>query len=543
MKSYQEMTPVEREAYDRGVQAAYDGTIDNDVMPSAGLRPVEQTPSSLVWSPQQQAIFGWFSGGAGHLVVRARAGTGKTTTILEAIKHAPEQRILVAAFNKRIQEELAARNKNPNAEVKTLHGVGFACVRRYRERVQIARGNDREKKLVEAVCDNQTPDAIKKLIGKLMSKGREIAPLSTAPSDLVGLAETFECVPDESWIDAGFDVEYVASHALECMKAAADLKTGEEIDFADMIFLPVYNRWLHKMYDLGVCDEGQDMNAAQLLIFRGVCGGRMAIVGDDRQGIYAFRGADFGSLDRLKSELEAEELSLTVTRRCAKAIVRVAQQLVPDIRAFETAPEGLVSSLATADKLVEVAGPGDFILSRSNAPLAQIAMAMIRANKPVMIQGRDIGAGLKALIKKLTTGRAANSIPELLAKLVRWEEREVARVMKADRPEQAESIRDKADTVRCLCDGVAGTRELEVRIDTLFADSTSKTAVVCSSIHKSKGLEAERVFILRKTLYPKPPDGSKLSEQRLRQRMLEEQNIHYVAVTRAISNLVWVENH
>jgi superfamily I DNA/RNA helicase len=51
--------------------------------------------ATRVWSPQQDAIFDWFRSGQGHLVVRARAGTGKTTTILQGIHHAPEDAILV----------------------------------------------------------------------------------------------------------------------------------------------------------------------------------------------------------------------------------------------------------------------------------------------------------------------------------------------------------------------------------------------------------------------------------------------------------------
>jgi hypothetical protein len=53
-----------------------------------------------VWSPEQQAIFDWFERGTGHLLVRARAGTGKTTTLVEGVGRAPERKICVAAFNK-----------------------------------------------------------------------------------------------------------------------------------------------------------------------------------------------------------------------------------------------------------------------------------------------------------------------------------------------------------------------------------------------------------------------------------------------------------
>jgi len=497
--------------------------------------------SSRTWSPQQEAIFFWFEQpamGSPNLVVRARAGTGKTTTILEGVSRAPEQRIIFAAFNKRIAEELSAKNRNPNAEIKTLHAIGFACVRRYREGIRIERqAGTRQNFLAESVCGAQAPDAIKRLVGKLVTKAREMAPHATERGELLDLIEEFECNPDPQWLEAGFDADFIEARALDALKLAADVKSGEEIDFADMLFLPVRNHWLQPLYDLGVVDEAQDMSATQLELFLGVIakGGRIAVVGDDRQAIYAFRGADSGSIDRLKAELNAEELGLTVTYRCAKVIVLEAQHLVPDLQAAASAPDGLLTALPSLELLTAQAEPGDFILSRTNAPLAKVAMALIRANKRVRIQGKDIGAGLKALVKKIATGKAANSIAELLAKLERWEEKEVDRVMKAQRPDRAEGIRDKADTLRVLCEGVQGARELEARLDTLFADSGG-AAVICSSVHKAKGLEAQKVFVLFPTLYPKAPDGVKITAARVR----EEQNIHYVAITRAIFHLVLV---
>lgn len=522
------------------------------------------------WSPQQEEIFFWFEHpamGCKNLVVRARAGTGKTTTILEGIFRAPEKRKVCAAFNKRIAEELLlkyARKIGVAAEVlvkaeagnrealkeleyrvaesgcdiKTLHSIGYALVRLYRERIFIEkRSGTREAKLAEAVCGAQAPDKIKRLVGKAITKAREILPHAKAAGELLDLIEEFELTPDKEWEESGFGADYVEARTLEALVIASEVRSGDEIDFADMLFLPVRNGWLRPMYDLGVVDEAQDMTATQLELFLGVIKpeGRICIVGDDRQAIYAFRGADWQSLDRLKAELKAEELGLTVTRRCPKQVVALAKVLVPDYEAAPEAPEGQVSTLPSIEKLVEQAQLTDFILSRSNAPLARVAMGLIRANKRTRIQGKDIGAGLKALVTKLATGRAVNSIPELLAKLDRWEEKEVERVVRANRPEQAENIRDKADTIRVLCEGIEGVRMLTARLDDLFADKGAD-AVVCSSVHKAKGLEAGRVFILEPTLSPKLPPSVKPSAARIR----EEQNIRYVAITRAISHLVWV---
>src|SRR5436190_1062056 len=123
------------------------------------------------WSAQQTDIFNWFKDGQGHLVVRARAGTGKTTTILEGVVHAPEPRILLCAFNKRIQEELQNRLSNPAAQAKTLHSVGYAALRRYWEGLRIATGHTRAFSLADKACGGACPDVIKRLVGTLPTKG------------------------------------------------------------------------------------------------------------------------------------------------------------------------------------------------------------------------------------------------------------------------------------------------------------------------------------------------------------------------------------
>lgn len=116
------------------------------------------------WSKQQQEIFAWFADSKRTRgVVRARAGTGKTTTIIEGLSHAPEKRMLLCAFNKRIAEELSRKISTDRAEAKTLHGVGFAYVRRNWETCRV--DGSRGKRLALEACGGQAaPDAMVALV-------------------------------------------------------------------------------------------------------------------------------------------------------------------------------------------------------------------------------------------------------------------------------------------------------------------------------------------------------------------------------------------
>jgi superfamily II DNA or RNA helicase len=81
------------------------------------------------WSHYQTAIFDDVAQGRGNTVVLARAGTGKTTTILEALKHVPEgATALMVAFNKAIATEMKDRAPG-NVDVSTLHSYGALAER------------------------------------------------------------------------------------------------------------------------------------------------------------------------------------------------------------------------------------------------------------------------------------------------------------------------------------------------------------------------------------------------------------------------------
>ncbi len=506
-----------------------------------------------IWSREQEAIFGWFQNGVGNLIIEAFAGTGKSTTIAEGVNRAPEPTVLVSSFMSSAVDDLKTKITNSNADVVSLHGVGFRAVKRYWERIGLDKYGKRTAALAERVCGSFAPDAIKRLVAKLNEKGREMAPFAQDGGDLLDIALQFDCVPDDGWKVDGFDVEKVCALAYDAMVLAAKEKpiaTG--IDFADMLYLPLRNKWLRPTYALGVVDETQDMTLVQLALFEGVVNGRKAIVGDRNQAIFTFRGADSGSMDRLQAKLQPSVLSLSTTYRCGKAIVREAQRFVPSYVAHESNSEGVIRECDYA-KLLDQIDAGDWLLSRVNAPLVNVALALIRRGRRARIQGKDVGAGLKAIVNKCATGPARNSIPKWLERLTVWRDREVTRASAAKQEALAERILDQYETLVALVDGCAGIQELLNRLEMLFVkegQNEPPSTIVCSSVHKAKGREADRVFILRDTLQPpvaclncrKRPTWCKCpggyQPDPIAQR--EERNIEYVAITRARHELVWV---
>lgn len=495
--------------------------------------------ANINWSSEQVAIFDFLKSGRGHMIVRARAGTGKTTTIVNGIGFAKERKILLVAFNKSIAEELTKRVKNPNAVAKTLHSLGFSYILRsgwgkhpqLGSKVQV--NTDRGRQIAAEVVGSKDSPKLRPVasaVAKLASLAKGAMPFGNA-GQLADLAYSHGIEVDSRDADVAnkYPVEEVARLARRAMDLAL-VETGE-IDFDDMVFVTVVKKLARAEFGLVVVDEAQDMNAAQLLLAQAVCvkGGRIMVVGDDRQAIYAFRGADSNSLDRLKTELGASELGLKITRRCPKQVVALAAGLVPDFEAAPEAPEGEVVAL-DASKLFETAGPGDFILSRTNAPLVKVCFGLLRARKRAKIAGRDIGASLLAIVNKLGNG----DLTAFRAALKQWAIRERAKA-EGKKESVAEAIvsrvDDQEDMLSLFADESGSVEEMKRLIEDLFDDADPSKApfTVCSSVHKAKGLEADRVFMLTDTFY-KGPDFN------------EEQNIEYVAITRAKRTLYTVPN-
>lgn len=94
----------------------------------------------MKWSSQQQAIFNYILYQTASLVALARAGTGKTTTMVEAARRVlderPQTRVAAMAFNKEAQ--LALQAKMPaKVDTKTFNAFGFHAVIRAWGKVRV----------------------------------------------------------------------------------------------------------------------------------------------------------------------------------------------------------------------------------------------------------------------------------------------------------------------------------------------------------------------------------------------------------------------
>jgi len=477
----------------------------------------------MKWSQEQEAVFEWFANPAMRaraLVVRARAGTGKTTTIKAAFERAPEQRMLYCVFNKKNQIEAEAKIRDPRVQVKTLHSLGYSYIRR---QWPMAKADGRvEFARVDRACPN-CGDEFKGDVRKLVSLAKNLLQVPSIDS-LAQLA-------DDWGLGEADAVDAMAASAYAVM--AESLKGPDaqgRISFDDMVWLPVAARLVRPWFDLVVVDECQDMNVNQLMMARGACrsNGRICVVGDDRQAIYGFRGADSDGMARMEHELKAERLGLCVTFRCPRKVVELASIEVPDYQAAEGNAEGVVGAVGESQLLNEVE-PGNAILSRLNAPLMPLCLALIRKGVPAMVEGRDVGKQLVNLVHKLK----ANSVPDLCRKLDAWVQRQLARMGNAD-PEdvqkKADALNDQADTLKAVAADAKSVDEVISRVESMFKDieKENRPMVVLSSVHKAKGLEWDRVYMLQSTF--KQNRGG------------EEANIYYVAVTRAKRELFMVRD-
>jgi superfamily I DNA/RNA helicase len=489
----------------------------------------------MEWSSYQLAIFEAVEKTNDSLIVSAVAGGAKTSTIIESIKHVPAtQSIIFLAFNKSISDELKRRITSPNARCMTLHAAGFGAWRKH------LGGNSWSCKVDSGKTRGifQTFDIDDRVrygseIGKLISiaKGMGLVPRERS-DEFKGLVDDNE----ETWEDAidfydldrdGCSIEV----ARTVLGMSIDASPGM-IDFDDQLYMPVVAGAPFEKFDVIFLDESQDINGIQAEIVDRMRKptSRVIAVGDPNQAIYGFRGCLSDSMSKIKERFGCRSMELSVSYRCPKAVVQKAQTYVPHIQSHESALEGLVVENVGRWPLNKFL-PGDAILCRNSRPLIEIAFLLIRNKISCRVLGRDIGQGLIKLVKRMK----AINVADLVKKLRVHREKEARKFLAKGEEEKLAALDDRLDTISVFVDQVgidAPVAELISAIEALFSDDTVGRLTL-STIHKAKGLEFERVFILDPFLMP-----SKYARQQWQRE--QESNLAYVAITRSKNELYYV---
>ena len=340
-----------------------------------------------------------------HMIIEAKAGSGKSTTLewlITTTFSVPIKTMLLMAFNKSIAKELQNRlytgdgNPIPKAKASTLNSFGYKLARR-------AYGRPKEitSRKISILAQELFPfkkedqgkiplkgDALKervkrnrKMVKFLQKTIDKIKVNLSAIDEYRDIVEKYKISVEEELEPEDLELFYKTIPIL-LEKNIESAVNKEMMDFNDQIYLAVVkayqqdtgkqlltanaSRMLKEikyiLVDVLFVDETQDLNRAQQQMALRTVGdkGRLIAVGDRFQSIYAFSGADSQSMDKLYDMLSGTPRgcvveNLSTTFRCPISVVREAQRVLQKMVVTE---EGVPMPVIGPDQETIEAAPG-----------------------------------------------------------------------------------------------------------------------------------------------------------------------------------------
>lgn len=486
-------------------------------------------------SPYQEKIFDFITEGDGNAVVSAKAGSGKTFTIVNAMKLIPKtKKAIFIAFNKSIADELNEKLKsNSNCMAYTTHSLGFRMIRRNL-------GNDIivDEYKYRTYLKNNFLNVTGLNDGEINIEKNQINEYTENILLLIDFSRLFLAHDDEAInnIVERYDVPLIANE-VEVVKRCLEWGKNNitSIDYVDMLWLPtaLNLRPLGMLYDWVFLDEAQDSSIAAIALFKKCVKpnvGRWVCVGDEKQCINLFCGSNEDNFRQLCHSENTQVFDLPVSYRCGKKIIEFSQSIVKDILPKEDAIDGEIKNGCKLSCLKD----GDMVLARSKAPLLKVYTKLIKKGINCYIKGLDIGANLINLLDSIKGEelninlRKDGVFIRLYDKLFETRDKLVEkRGLDIDDATLSSYIMEQYDTIKALevlAFNCATKNELKARIRDIFKEDSK--GVCLSTIHKSKGLEADNVYILCHSSMP-----SKNCHHEWER--IQEKNLMYVAYTRA----------
>lgn len=483
----------------------------------------------IEFSSYQKDLFNAIETQTGNLMVNAVAGSGKTFSLVESMKRTKGNSVFVA-FNKSIANELGSRVPS-HVTCLTLHSFGLRSITKSFGFCRVD-----GKKLNKIM--NKYP-ATSFLYGMTGQEKAQVFQVREQITKLISIWKNtlIDYKNDEQVISTAnhYGINYdpaVLGAARSIMEKSINIR--KFIDFDDMIYMPVALNLNVPTFDNVFVDECQDLNRAQIeMVIKMVKkpNGRIIAVGDPKQSIYGFRGADTEAMNRIKEVLKATELPLSVCYRCPTSHLELAKEIVPYIEAAPNAKEGSVEHITTDQFNERIDKENEpLVLCRTNAPLISFAIRLIQEGKKACVRGNDIGAFLKGLV----IGFQTKTITEFNNKVDEWENSQLESLNKRRASNAVkDTIIDYADVLREFAKRSASPFDIVKFIDKVFSDENSGT--IFSTVHRAKGLENDTVYII------KPEQLPLIRKDQKEWELEQEMNLKYVALTRAKDKLVFVK--
>lgn len=489
-------------------------------------------------STKQIAIYDCWENEDCNILTEAVAGAGKTSTLIGLLERS-KWRTLFLAFNKSIQTEIEGIIKTRNfkhAKALTLHSLGLSSIREY---YKVTINNNKKWDILKRFKDFHENDF------RSLSYKKKMSVYFT----LMDMLDVYRIYCSVSYEDLVRDMNSMGKYVPEIIEEERmrfywghfkDIYISQtiknkghsvDIDFMDMIFIPVMLDEIKitvKPYYLFI-DECQDLNMVQHLFIQKILEQgdvkKWVAVGDSRQSIYGFSGSYSKSFEMFKEKENVKIFPLDVCYRSAKRIVEQANLVYPVMIPFQK-ENGYVG----IEKDITLIKPASMVICRNTAPLIDLYFKLISIGKEVYIKGEDILNSTISYLKKYKTYQVGKVISETISEINSVSEK------KTDNQRiRFYVLSNHLENITILASYLKEThvKNLVEKLEEISNKAKQPNAIELSTIHKSKGREADVVYILNENLIPSPFASSP-------EELKQEENLRYVARTRAKKELYYL---
>lgn len=349
-----------------------------------------------------------------------------------------------------------------------------------------------------------------------------------------------------------------------------------KIDYNDMIYMPLLQGLVTACQSkFVIVDECQDLDRSRSMMVEKLTGtGHLLAVGDLNQSVYGYVGAGKDVLEAMQCRMGGnfQKLPLTVSWRLPQLHVRNAVEFMHSmgrseftLEAKDGAVEGLIVHCGASFAAYPLDPRGNqVIICRTNAPLMRLALILVAKNIPCHMAGRKELAGVLSKLLKSTKATTMRELREKLDQIVNESQTDCAMGFESDGEEEhdcegiaeaeaaAATKRDRIDLAMALLDMIdvvtdqneqASLTDLQERISEFRSgdmdDSRPAAQVVkLMTIHKAKGLEFQRVYLLH------PQDMPMRTTMRYGEQWEKDAEINaaFVAMTRSLNDLMCLRN-